>query len=197
MRLSVPVSVVAFATAGAICLGGCSSSPAKAASSSSSTSTVPVTTTPTTIAPTTTTASTAPPPPPSTTTTVAPTTTTTARPTTTTTEMTCAERAKDVYVHALSSTETSSGGLEVSGNPTTLVCGGPDDYHFNVASTKEVLIVDPGAAIEVLPLQENMHLETIPHSHFESYLKTDADTRIFLVVGPANGVFELQEQFHP
>jgi hypothetical protein len=111
--------------------------------------------------------------------------------------MTCAERAKDVYVHALSSVENSTGGLEVSGNPTTLVCGGPDDYHFNVASTTEVLTVDGGAAIEVLPLQENMHLETIPLSHFESYLKTDTDTRIFLVVGPSEAVIELQEQFHP
>ena len=67
------------------------------------------------------------------------------------------EQKSDRDVRAvISATETSDGGLNLSGNPTTLVCGGPDDYHYNVATTVEAVLVVPAATIEVLPLQENM-----------------------------------------
>jgi len=116
---------------------------------------------------------------------------------TTTTEGVCEQRATETYVHVIAAKETSGGGLNLSGNPTTYVCGGPDDYHFNVATTVEAVLVAPGAAIEVLPLQENMHLQQISASQLSGYLLTDNDTRIFLVTGPLDAATALQEQFHP
>jgi hypothetical protein len=116
---------------------------------------------------------------------------------TTTTESVCAQKATETYVHVIAAKETSDGGLNLSGNPTTYVCGGPDDYHFNVATTIEAVLVAPGATIEVLPLQQNMHLEKIPASQLAGYLKTDYDTKIFMVTGPLDAATELQEQFHP
>ena len=100
-------------------------------------------------------------------------------------------------MHVIAATETSDGGLNLSGNPTTLVCGGEDDYHFNEATTVEAVLVVPGATIEVLPLGETMQLQKIPASELAGYLKTDNDTRVFLVTGPLDAVTELQEQFHP
>jgi hypothetical protein len=116
---------------------------------------------------------------------------------TTTTESLCEQKATETYVHVIAAKETPDGGLNLSGNPTTYVCGGPDDYHFNVATTVEAVLVVPGATIEVLPLQENMQLQKIPASQLAGYLMTDDDTRIFMVTGPLDAATELQEQFHP
>jgi hypothetical protein len=130
------------------------------------------------------------------TTTVAP-ATTVAPGTTTTVASTCAQRAADTYIHVVGVTSIASGGLTLTGNATTLVCGGPDDYHFNSAVNVEIATVVAGATIQVLPLTEDMQLKSISESQFAGYLATDMDTRIFLVTGPLSGVTGLQEQFHP
>ena len=194
---SRPSAVFFVATAATVFLGGCSSShkalttttSTGASSTSTSTSTsAPTTSSPilptTSLPPTSTPASTVPP---SSSTSLA----------TTTTESVCEQRATETYVHVIAATETPSGGLNLSGNPATLVCGGPDDYHYNVSTTVEAVLVVPGATIEVLPLTEGMQEQKIPASQLSGYLKTDTDTRIFLVTGPLSGVTELQEQFHP
>ena len=77
-----------------------------------------------------------------------------------------------------------------------LICGGPDDSHYNVASTTETAQVTPGASITVFPLSK-MQPEPIAASKLASYLATDEDTRIFLVTGPLTKITGLQEQFHP
>lgn len=79
----------------------------------------------------------------------------------------------------------------------TLVCGGADDYHYNVVSSDEDLTVVPGAVIQVLPITETMQLQTIPASRFAGYLATDDDTRIFEITGRLDAVTKMQEQFHP
>jgi len=97
----------------------------------------------------------------------------------------------------LSVTPIAAGGLTLTGNASTLVCGGPDDYHYNVASTTEVATLLGTAVIQVLPITEDMQLQTIPQSQFAGYLSTDMDTRIFMVTGPLSAITGLQEQFHP
>jgi hypothetical protein len=42
-----------------------------------------------------------------------------------------------------------------------------------------------------------MREEPIRPSQLSSYLKTDDDTRIFLVAGPLTSLASLQEQYHP
>jgi cytoskeletal protein RodZ len=177
-RQAVVVLVVASA---GLCLGACSSHTASSATTSSSSSTTSTTSTTST----------------SSTPTSAPSSSSSTSEVTTTTESVCEKQATETYVHVIAAKETTDGGLNLSGNPTTFVCGGPDDYHFNVATTIEAVLVAPGATIEVLPLEENMHLEKIPASQLAGYLQTDSDTKIFLVTGPLDAATELQEQFHP
>jgi hypothetical protein len=42
-----------------------------------------------------------------------------------------------------------------------------------------------------------MKPESIKPSQLASYLKTDGDTKIFLVGGPVSSISSLQEQYHP
>jgi hypothetical protein len=110
---------------------------------------------------------------------------------------TCAQRATLTFAQVLSATLSSGGGLSLVASAATLVCGGPDDYHYNVMSANESLTVVPGAVIQVLPITENMQLQTIPASQLSSYLATDNDTRIFEITGPLDAITRMQEQFHP
>jgi hypothetical protein len=173
--------VVLVVSSVGLCLGACSSHKSSSATTSSSSS----------ITSTTSTASTSSKP-----TSVSGSSSSTSQ-VTTTTESVCEKQATESYVRVIAAKETTDGGLNLSGNPTTFVCGGPDDYHFNVATTIEAVLVAPGATIEVLPLQENMHLQKIPASQLAGYLKTDNDTKIFMVTGPLDAATGLQEQFHP
>ena len=110
--------------------------------------------------------------------------------------MTCAQKATHAFVHITHVQAAASGALTVTGNPATLVCGGPDDFHFNVASSTETGHVVPGASIEVFPVS-TMSPQRIQPGKLASYLATDEDTRIFLIVGPLTAITSLQEQFHP
>ena len=110
--------------------------------------------------------------------------------------MTCAQKGTHAFVHITHVQAAASGALTVTGNPATLVCGGPDDFHFNVASSTETGHVVPGASIEVFPVS-TMSPQPIQPGKLASYLATDEDTRIFLIVGPLTAITSLQEQFHP
>ncbi len=110
--------------------------------------------------------------------------------------MTCAQKAPHAFVHITHVQAAASGALTVTGNPATLVCGGPDDFHFNVASSTETGHVVPGASIEVFPVS-TMSPQPIQPGKLASYLATDSDTRIFLILGPLTAITSLQEQFHP
>jgi len=90
----------------------------------------------------------------------------------------------------------SGGSLTLTGNPATLVCGGADDYHYNVATTTVTGHVIPGASIKVFPVSV-MHPVAVGPRRLASYLATDQDTRIFLVTGPLGRITGLQEEFHP
>jgi len=84
----------------------------------------------------------------------------------------------------------------LTGNPAALVCGGPDDSHFNTSGSTVTAHVVPGAAIKVFPVSK-MSPEPIQPGKLAAYLATDDDTRIFLVTGPLTAITGLQEQFHP
>jgi hypothetical protein len=87
--------------------------------------------------------------------------------------------------------------LSIVGHPAALVCGGPDDSHYNVdtahSSAGHVLAT---ATIQVFPISTGAP-KTIPIGQLPSYLPTDDDTRVYLVTGALTAITELQEQFHP
>lgn len=111
-------------------------------------------------------------------------------------DQTCAQKAKDAFVHITRVRSAPGGALIITGNPSALVCGGPDDFHFNVADSIETGHVVPGATIETFPVSR-MAPERIQPSQLASYLATDQDTRIFLIGGSLSAISSLQEQFHP
>ncbi len=111
-------------------------------------------------------------------------------------DQTCAQKAKDAFVHVTKVQSAARGALTITGNPSTLVCGGPDDFHFNVATRTETGQVVPGATIDTFPVSK-MAPERIQPSQLASYLTTDQDTRIFLIGGSLSAISSLQEQFHP
>ena len=104
--------------------------------------------------------------------------------------------ATDTFIHITAVTSGVDGALTLTGNPATLVCGGPDDSHYNVATSTESAHVNPGATITVFPVSAG-HPESLSPYKLSSYLATDDDTRIFLVTGPLSRITGLQEQFHP
>ncbi len=109
---------------------------------------------------------------------------------------TCAQKAAHAFIQVSKVVPAAGGGLSVTGNAVTMICGGPDDFHFSVASGTETGTVRPGADIEVFPLQK-MAEEKIAASKLASYLAADQDTRIFLIGGSLPAISSLQEQFHP
>lgn len=108
----------------------------------------------------------------------------------------CAQKAGHAFIQLSRVVPAAGGGLTVTGNAATMICGGPDDFHFSVASGTETGTVRPGADIEVFPLQK-MAEEKIAASKLAAYLAADQDTKIFLVGGSLPAITSLQEQFHP
>jgi hypothetical protein len=109
----------------------------------------------------------------------------------------CAYRAAhDAYIYITKVQAAASGALTVTGQAAKLVCGGPDDFHWNTATATETGQTVPTAKIETFPTSK-MAPEPIKPSQLAAYLKTDDDTKIFLIGGPLSAMTSLQEQFHP
>jgi hypothetical protein len=108
----------------------------------------------------------------------------------------CASLATRTFLHVTNVKPAPGGALTLTANPATLVCGGPDDLHYNVAATTVTAHVAAGASIQVFPVSR-MRYKSLPDSGLARYLATDADTRIFLVTGPLTAITALAEQFHP
>jgi hypothetical protein len=109
----------------------------------------------------------------------------------------CAYRAAhDAYIYITKVQAAASGALTVTGQAARLVCGGPDDFHWNTVTATETGHTVPTAKIETFPTSK-MAPEPIKASQLAAYLKTDDDTKIFLIGGPLSAMTSLQEQFHP
>jgi hypothetical protein len=112
---------------------------------------------------------------------------------------TCAQMAAhNTYLYITQAPPAAGGTLTVTGSPAKLICGGPDDSHYDVARNVETGHVVAGANIEVFPTTTSQMRDVpIKASALNTYLKTDSDTKIFLVGGPLSAITSLREQFHP
>jgi hypothetical protein len=109
----------------------------------------------------------------------------------------CAYRAAhDAYIYITKVQAAASGALTVTGQAAKLVCGGPDDFHWNPVTATETGHTVPTAKIDTFPTSK-MAPEPIKPSQLAAYLKTDDDTKIFLIGGPLSAMTSLEEQFHP
>lgn len=123
--------------------------------------------------------------------------TTTSGTSSSTTIQTCAQRATETFIFIDSVAATTGGGFTLTVNAARLVCGGPDDFHWNTAATNVNATVLPGASIEVLGSPGSTQSAPIASDRFAAYMATDHNSRIFLVTGPLSMISALQEQFHP
>ena len=112
---------------------------------------------------------------------------------------TCARMAAhNTYLYVTQALPAAGGALTLTGSPAKLICGGPDDSHYDVAKNIVTAHVLPTASIEVFPTTTGQMRDVpIKASQLNSYLQTDHDTKIFLVGGPVASISRLQEQFHP
>ncbi len=111
----------------------------------------------------------------------------------------CAKMAAhNTYLYVTEAQPSTNGALTLIASPAKLICGGPDDSHYDVAKNVETAHVLAGASIEVFPTTTGQMRDVpIKASQLNSYLKTDHDTKIFLVGGPVASISSLQEQYHP
>jgi hypothetical protein len=123
--------------------------------------------------------------------------TTTSGTSSSTTIQTCAQRATETFIFIDSVAATTGGGFTLTANAAQLVCGGPDDFHWNTTATNVNAAVLPGAAIEILGSPGSTQSAPIASDRFAAYMATDHNSRIFLVTGPLSMISALQEQFHP
>jgi len=106
--------------------------------------------------------------------------------------------AHNTYLYITQAKPAAGGTLTVTASPAKLICGGPDDSHYDVAKNVETGHVAAGANIEVFPTTTGQMRDVpIKASQLNTYLKTDSDTKIFLIGGPLSAMTSLQEQFHP
>lgn len=110
---------------------------------------------------------------------------------------TCAQLATRTFLKLTVVTAQADHSLQFIGQPATLVCGGPDDSHYNVDTTRTTSgRLLPTGVVQVFPVSLGAE-KTILNAQLASYLTTDTDSGIFLVTGPLAAATELQEQFHP
>jgi len=105
--------------------------------------------------------------------------------------------ASHTFIELTTAVAGPDGSLTLTGHPATMSCGGPDDFHYNVATTTEVAHALPSARVQVLGTAGGTTEQAIPHAQLPSYLATDHNTRVFIFTGPLSAMSALQEQFHP
>ena len=99
------------------------------------------------------------------------------------------------FLHLTSASENADGTLTVTGVAATMVCGGPDDFHYNfgpAAVTGHVL-----ASATIAVLSSTLQPTPIKLGKFPSYLASDMNVRVFTYTGPRTAITALTEQFHP
>jgi hypothetical protein len=117
-------------------------------------------------------------------------------PTSTATTSACTAFASGhAFLHLTRATENPDGTLTVTGAVATMVCGGPDDFHYNFGTGTVAGHVLASATIQVL----NSALQSTPITlaKFPSYLAGDMNVRVFTYTGPRTAITALSEQFHP
>jgi hypothetical protein len=109
----------------------------------------------------------------------------------------CTAQAAHTYYHVLSWKQSATGGVLLTGHIAAMICGGPDDWHFEDATASVPASVLPSAHVEVIAMTGGIAATTIPVSQLISALSRDQSTRTFLVQGPLTAITSLSEIFHP
>lgn len=110
----------------------------------------------------------------------------------------CEVMARDVFVQA-QSVDSPGGHLELTALPATLVCGGPDDSHFDIGRARRTLRLDPSCMVTILTTDDS---GITTHQVQVGVLRTQLATgqphsRIFQVTSDDKSVTQLVEEYRP
>lgn len=89
----------------------------------------------------------------------------------------------------------ADGSLTVTAHHASVVCGGLDDLHYNIATVTETGTVTPAGTVRMLAGASQE--QTVAHADVSSGLATDNWGRIFMVQGPLTAITALTEMYHP
>jgi hypothetical protein len=103
--------------------------------------------------------------------------------------------AGHAFLHLTSATDNTDGTLTVTGVAATMVCGGPDDFHYDFGTATVTGHVLASATIQVL--SSTLQPAPITLAKFPGYLASDMNVRVFAYTGPRTAVTAMTEQFHP
>jgi hypothetical protein len=99
------------------------------------------------------------------------------------------------FLHLTGAKENPDGTLTVTGVVATMVCGGPDDFHYDFGTGTVAGHVLASATIQVL--NSALQPMPMPPAKFPSYLAGDMNVRVFANTGPRTAITALSEQLHP
>ena len=103
--------------------------------------------------------------------------------------------ATHTFAEVTAAKESANGALAITAHRATVVCGGVDDLHYDIATPTESGTVTPAGIVQVLG--SNIQEQTIAHADFSARLASDQWGRIFMVTGPLTGITILKEMYHP
>ena len=109
----------------------------------------------------------------------------------------CAAQAAHTYYHVMSWKHSATGDVLLTGHVAKMICGGPDDWHFEDATATVPASVLPSAHVEVIVMNNGVSQTTTPVSQLINALAHDQSTRTFLVQGPLTAITSMSEVFHP
>lgn len=89
----------------------------------------------------------------------------------------------------------SDGALTITGHAAKMVCGGPDDVHYDIGAAETVHV--PGSGTFQVWDQAANGDRTIAHRAVAAYLAGDQNTRVFLITGTTDDATQVAEQYHP
>ena len=99
------------------------------------------------------------------------------------------------FMHLTGAAANADGTLTLTGVVATMVCGGPDDFHYDFGTGTVTGHVLASAAIAVL--SSTLQPTPITLAKFPKYLASDMNVRVFTYTGPRTAITALAEQFHP
>jgi hypothetical protein len=103
--------------------------------------------------------------------------------------------ATHTFAEVTAAKENTDGSLTITAHRATVVCGGPDDLHYDVATPTETATVTPSGTVEMLTgvVKE----QTVAHANVNARLAKDEWGRIFMVTGKLTAIAALTEMYHP
>lgn len=102
------------------------------------------------------------------------------------------------FAEVIAAKENPDGSLSFTAHPAKVVCGGPDDLHYDVATSTETGTVTPSGTVQMIATTATGPEDrSVPPADFSSSLAADRWGRIFRVTGPLAAVTTLVEMYHP